>query len=70
MAAAMDVTRSYEKDRLKILWEDTNVNGRNRTYAYLLDTAVPWMHANRIPPEVTDKFIIATPRRIFTQPAA
>lgn len=70
MVATMDVTWSFEKDRLKILWEDTNVKGRDRTYAYLLDTAVPWMHANGIPREVTDKFVIANPRRIFTRTTA
>lgn len=70
MVATMDVTWSFENDRMKILWEDTNVNGRDRTYVYLLDTAVPWMQANGIAKEDTDKFILANPRRIFTRPAA
>lgn len=70
MVATMDVTWSFEQDRLKILWEDTNVNGKDRTYAYLLDTAVPWMHANGISREATNKFIIDNPRRIFTRTVA
>lgn len=68
MVATMDVTWDFEQGKLKVLWEDTNANGRDRTYAYLLDTAVPWMHANGIPSAVTDQFIIDNPRRIFTSP--
>lgn len=67
MVATMDVTWSFEHGKLKLLWEDTNVNGRDRTYAYLLESAVPWMQANGIPKSVTDRFIIDNPRRIFTQ---
>lgn len=70
LVATMDVTWSFEQGKLKLLWEDTNVNGRDRTYAYLLDTAVPWMHANGIAKEDTDKFILNNPRRIFTAPLA
>jgi phosphotriesterase-related protein len=68
LVATMDVTWSFEQGKLKLLWEDTNVNGRDRTYAYLLDTAVPWMQANGISKDDTDKFIIGNPRRIFTSP--
>ena len=70
MVATMDVTWSFENGKLKLLWEDTNVNGRDRTYAYLLETAVPWMNSNGIPKSVTDQFIIDNPRRIFTQRTA
>ena len=70
MVATMDVTWSFEQGELKLLWEDTNVNGKDRTYAYLLETAVPWMQANGIPQAVTDQFILDNPRRIFTQPTS
>lgn len=70
LVATMDVTWSFELGKLKLLWEDTNVNGKDRTYAYLLDSAVPWMHANGIAKEDTDKFLINNPRRIFTTPLA
>lgn len=70
MVATMDVTWSFEHGKLKLLWEDTNVNGKDRTYAYLLDTAVPWMQVNGIPKSVTDQFIIDNPRRIFTHRTA
>lgn len=70
MVATMDVTWSFEQGKLKVLWEDTNVNGRDRTYSYLLSTAVPWMQANGIGRDVTDRMIIGTPRRIFTTPRA
>lgn len=70
LAATMDLTWSFEQGKLKVLWEDTNVGGRDRTYAYLLDTAVPWMHANGISREVTDRMILGNPRRIFTSPLA
>lgn len=70
LVATMDLTWSFEQGKLKVLWEDTNAGGRDRTYAYLLDTAVPWMHANGISREVTDRMILGNPRRIFTHPPA
>ncbi len=68
MVATMDVTWSFEQGKLKLLWEDTNLNGKDRTYAYLLDTAVPWMQANGIAKDDTDRFIIGNPRLMFTSP--
>ena len=66
MVATMDLTWSFEGERLKILWEDTNENGDQRTYAYLLEQAVPWMKENGVPEQVVRKMIRDTPRRIFT----
>jgi predicted metal-dependent phosphotriesterase family hydrolase len=66
MVATMDVTWSFQDGNLKVLWEDTNAGGKDRTYAYLLDRAVPWMQANGISKTSTDKFIVSNPRRIFT----
>ncbi len=43
MVATMDLTWSFENDDLKILWGDTNDDGNDRTYSYLLRKAVPWM---------------------------
>ena len=66
MVATMDVTWSFQDGNLKVLWEDTNPGGKDRTYAYLLEKAVPWMQANGITKASTDKLIAANPRRIFT----
>lgn len=66
MVATMDVTWSFADEKLKLLWEDQNEHGKDRTYAYLLETALPWLQANGIPQAITDKFVIDNPRRIFT----
>jgi predicted metal-dependent phosphotriesterase family hydrolase len=66
MVATMDLTWSFENGIIKILWGDTNVNGNDRTYAYLLDKAVPWMKENGVPEKAVNKFILDNPRRIFT----
>jgi hypothetical protein len=43
--ATMDLIWSYPDGKRKILWEDKNEDGLNRTYAYLLERAVPWMRS-------------------------
>jgi len=48
MVATMDLTWTFENGELKILWSDTNEDGKDRTYSYLLWKAVPWMRENRI----------------------
>ena len=70
LVATMDVTWSFEKGNLKVLWEDTNENGKDRTYSYLLRKAVPWMDENGITKPSIDKFLVDNPRRLFTRPAA
>jgi predicted metal-dependent phosphotriesterase family hydrolase len=48
MVATMDLTWSYKNGTMKILWGDTNQNGNDRTYSYLLRKVVPWMKENGI----------------------
>ncbi|MEJ7766645.1 MAG: hypothetical protein WKF89_02455 [Chitinophagaceae bacterium] len=66
MVATMDVTWSIQKGQIKILWEDTNEDGKDRTYSYLIRRVVPWLKENGITKTSIDKFIIDTPRRLFT----
>jgi phosphotriesterase-related protein len=66
MVATMDLTWSFENGDLKILWGDTNEDGNDRTYSYLLRKAVPWMRENRISKKSGNKFILDNPRLIFT----
>lgn len=66
MVATMDLTWSSENGNMKILWGDTNEDGKDRTYSYLLRKVVPWMKANGIPQKSIDKFIIDNPKKIFT----
>jgi len=66
MVATMDLTWSFENGDLKVLWSDTNVDGKDRTYSYLLRKALPWMKENGIPEKSINKFILDNPKRIFT----
>ncbi len=66
MVATMDLTCSFENDDLKILWSDTNEDGKDRTYSYLLRKAVPWMRQSGIPKKSLNKFIHDNPQRLFT----
>ncbi len=66
MVATMDLTWSFENGNIKVLWEDTNEGGKDRTYAYLLSNVVPWLKENGIPTRTINKFIVDNPRRIFT----
>ncbi|MDZ7604342.1 MAG: hypothetical protein U5K79_01870 [Cyclobacteriaceae bacterium] len=51
---------------MKILWGDTNDDGNDRTYSYLLRKAVPWMRENGVPEKSVIKFIKDNPHRIFS----
>jgi predicted metal-dependent phosphotriesterase family hydrolase len=66
MVATMDVTWSFKDEDLKILWEDTNEEGKDRDYSYLMRKVVPWLVANGLTKTSIDKFIIHNPRRLFT----
>lgn len=66
MVATIDQTWTFEKGNLKILWEDPNEDGRDRTDSYPLRKAVPWMRKQGIPKKTIDKFLIDNPRRFFT----
>jgi len=66
MVATMDLTWLFENGDLKILWGDTNDDGNDRTYSYLLRKAVPWMRENRISKKSVNKFIQDNPRRLFS----
>ncbi len=67
MVATMDLTWSFEKGDLKILWSDTNADGKDRTYSYLLRKVIPWMKENGISEKSINKFIIDNPKRIFSK---
>lgn len=66
MVATIDLIWSFENGDLKILWGDTNENGKDRTYSYLLRKAVPWMLENGISRKSVNKFIHKNPERLFT----
>jgi len=66
MVATMDLTWSFADGNLKILWEETNEDGKDRTYSYPLRKVVPWLREKGIPQASIDKFMIANPRRLFT----
>jgi phosphotriesterase-related protein len=65
MVATMDLTWSFENGDLKILWGDTNKDGNDRTYSYLLRKAVPWIRKNGISRKSVNKFIHDNPQRLF-----
>ncbi|MHA4845043.1 phosphotriesterase family protein [Flavitalea antarctica] len=66
MVATMDLTWKVENGEIKILWGDTNVDGNDRTYSYLLRKAVPWMKEQGISDLSINKFLVDNPARIFT----
>ncbi len=66
MVATMDLTWSFDKGDMKILWADTNADGKDRTYSYLLRKVVPWLRENGIPQKSIDKFISGNPEKLFT----
>lgn len=63
--ATMDLTWDYVGDQRRILWEDENPDGSARTYAYLLNTVVPWLSSHGISREHIESMVIATPRRLL-----
>lgn len=65
LVATMDVTWRFENDKLNLLWSDTNIDGEDRTYSYILRKGIPWMKENGIAQKDIDKFIVDTPRRLF-----
>lgn len=66
MVATMDLTWSFDNGNLKILWSDTNIDGADRTYSYLLRKVVPWLKENGIPEKSVTKFIHDNPQKLFT----
>jgi predicted metal-dependent phosphotriesterase family hydrolase len=65
MVATMDLTWSFEAGDLKILWGDTNKDGKERTYSCLLKSAVPWMISNGVPEVSAKKMVKDNPMRLF-----
>lgn len=66
MVATIDLTWTMVDGNIKILWEDTNEDGKDRTYSYPLRKVVPWLKEQGISKASIDKFMVANPRRIFT----
>lgn len=66
MVATIDLTWTFVDGNIKILWEDTNEEGKDRTYSYPLRKVVPWLRDKGIPKATIDKFLVGNPRRIFT----
>ncbi|WP_338869078.1 hypothetical protein WBJ53_19205 [Spirosoma sp. SC4-14] len=66
MVATIDLTWTFVDGNIKILWEDTNEEGKDRTYSYPLRKVVPWLRDKGIPKSTINKFLIDNPRRIFT----
>ncbi|HEX6891204.1 MAG TPA: hypothetical protein VF141_10925 [Chryseolinea sp.] len=66
MVATMDLIWSFENSQLKILWEDTNEGGKDRTYSYLIRKVVPWLKENNVSQSTIDKLIVDNPRKLFT----
>lgn len=66
MVATIDLTWTLVDGNIKILWEDTNEDGKDRTYSYPLRKVVPWLKEKGIPPASITKFMNDNPRRIFT----
>jgi phosphotriesterase-related protein len=65
LVATIDLTWTFVNGNIKILWEDTNENGKDRTYSYPLRKVVPWLRDNGIDKASIDKFLVENPRRIF-----
>jgi predicted metal-dependent phosphotriesterase family hydrolase len=63
--ATMDLIFDYVAGQRKVLWEDINVDGKDRTYSYLLSHAVPWMISEGVSATDVGKMIQHTPARIF-----
>lgn len=66
MVATIDLTWTFVNGNVKILWEDTNDDGKDRTYSYPLRKVVPWMREQGIPKATIDKMMRDNPRRLFT----
>ena len=65
MVAAIDLTWTMVDGNIKILWEDTNEDGKDRTYSYPLRKVVPWLKQQGVTTASIDKFMVDNPRRIF-----
>ncbi len=66
MVATMDLTWSFKEGKMNILWGDTNADGNDRTYSYLLRKVVPWLKENGIPDNSVTKLLKDSPQKIFT----
>jgi phosphotriesterase-related protein len=63
--ATLDFIWSYENGIRKILWEDINPEGKERSYEYLLKKVLPWMYANGISNENSMKMVWDNPQKLF-----
>jgi phosphotriesterase-related protein len=63
--ATMDTVWSYPDGVRKLLWEEINPDGKERTYKYLLSGAIPDLETAGISKVDTRRMVVDTPRRIF-----
>lgn len=66
MVATIDLTWTLVDGNIKILWEDTNKDGKDRTYSYPLRKVVPWLKEKGLSQGSIDKFMKTNPQRLFT----
>lgn len=63
--ATMDLVLEGKNGQIKVLWEEINPDGKERTYSYLLKKALPWMMENGISEENAQKMVHENVARLF-----
>lgn len=63
--ATMDLVLTGVEGEIRVLWDDINSGGRERTYSYLLKNALPWMIKNGVSKENVRKMICENVARFF-----
>lgn len=64
--ATMDLVLEGKEGEIRVLWDDLNPGGGERTYSYLLKEALPWMIKNGIPAENVQEMVCGNVARFFS----
>ena len=62
----MDTIWHYDTGKRKLLWEDINPDGPNRTYSYLLTHVFPWLRNAQISDDHIREMTRDNPRRLLS----
>ncbi len=63
--ATMVTVISVKEGEIRVLWDDINPKGKERTYSYLLEKALPWMVLNGISESDAHRMVCGNVAAIF-----